>query len=149
MALVLLGTSLIVALLLIFGLADDGELPSSGRLVTVEEAEPLSPGAYEASLIGGNVGQSHVGRALGTGLKLRPKAVQGETIGYVIEAASSASALEFARLRAGDILTSVDDRPLDDTRIRNLGEELSTHDRVEIRFERNGWPRKRTLDLRR
>lgn len=147
-ALVLLGTCILIALLLVFGLGGPRVLPSAGGPVTIGEGEqePLLR-TDDSSLIGSKIGRVHVGRALGQGLQLAPKTAEGEIVGYVIGEGSAATALEAGRLRVGDMLTSIDDRPLDETRVRRLGEELSTFDRVEIRFERNNQPRKRTIDL--
>jgi hypothetical protein len=147
-SLVLLGTCILIALLLVFGLGGSRVLPGAAAPVTIGQGEQVSPfGTGNSLLIGSQGRREHVGRALGEGLKLAPRTARGEVIGYVIREGSAETALDAGRLQVGDMLTSIDDRPLDETRVRTLGQELSAFDRVEIRFERNDRPRKRTIQL--
>ena len=148
-AVVLLGVCILIAMLVAVGFGSDRVLPSGGRLVTVQDANRGTAAIRDTSLIGSTARGTEIGRQLGGGLNLVPRQVEGKTIGYIVGPASTAAALDIARLRVGDVLTVIDDRPLDDARVRGLPEELSTYDRVEIRFERNGHARKRTLDLTR
>lgn len=118
----------------------DGIMVVPGKLgETVRSASPAGAG----SLIGS--ADATPGRRLAEGLALAPRAVGTEGGGWVIMPDSDTGVLATHKLRAGDVLHDMDGAPLDETRIRGLGDELAVADAVEITFERQGQMRKRQL----
>lgn len=144
----LLLIGLVIALSLWSGASRTGDSPHD-VLVTVPATEPAAAGeakrAQQAQAA--PLGYDVSGQVLGAGLALVPRPTNGVSAGYVIGPGSDPAALAGARLRVGDVMTEIDGRPLDGGRVAGLAEELASYDRVEIRFERNGRQRKRTLAL--
>jgi S1-C subfamily serine protease len=148
-AISVLAGCILVALLLVFGIGGQSFSPT-GTPVTISDVppNPAVSAAGSSSLIGSPAaGIGVTGRAVGQGLSLTPRLNDGYNTGFQVGDASDAAVLGATRLRAGDVLLEVDGQPLDGERARNLAAELSTLDRVEIRFERNGLVRSRTIEL--
>lgn len=88
------------------------------------------------------------GRNLAEGLHLSPRTLDGDVVGYVVGEETNATALALTRFRSGDVVMTMDGRPLDPTRVEGLGDELSLLDAVDVTFIRDGVMRKRTINLR-
>ncbi|MDP3673992.1 MAG: hypothetical protein Q8R44_02680 [Novosphingobium sp.] len=84
------------------------------------------------------------GRRFAQALVIVPRA-SGAGSGFVIGPQSESATLAGHKLRVGDVLLTIDGRPLDSARIQNLGDELSAFDAVEVRYERAGQIRNRLL----
>ena len=134
--------------LLLIGIAKESVWPDRPATVTVQNASAgvQRSGAGELGTTLAARGDTP-GRRLGEGLVLAPRMIEDRVAGYVITAASDAAELSKAKLRPGDMLIDLDDRPLAPTRIRSLGDELSRADSMEVTYERDGQIRKRVVDL--
>jgi hypothetical protein len=149
-ALGLLAGCILLVLLFVFGMTGDAVVPEDRRIIAVQPGQVASPSATAPAGVVGSVSQASTsGRRFGEGLSLFSRGGSGLTGGFVIGPGSSPLVLSAARLRVGDVLTDVDGRPLDQTRIASLGDELETLDRLEFTFERDGQVRNRTIELRR
>lgn len=137
----------VLATLLIVGIGRREVRPDSDRLVTVQQ-----PSALDG--VGNAAGPSEIppprgdtpGRRLGEGLRLVPRPLEGE-VAYVVTAETDAALLAISKFRPGDVVMTMDGRPLDPARIEALGDELSLLDQVEVTFLREGAMRKRVIDL--
>ena len=144
-------TLLIASALIIFlfvGIGDQEVRPERDSLVTVQQPSGLDKLRNAVGLEGSLPPPrgDTPGRRLGEGLRLAPRALEGE-VGYVITNETDAEVFAKARFRPGDVLMTMDGRPLDPARIDGLGDELSLLDAVEVSFLRDGQMRKRVIDL--
>jgi hypothetical protein len=124
--------------------------PAGGSIVTVQQ-----PSGWDKVKSTVGLGETAPeprgetpGRNLAEGLRLSPQNRDGYAAGYVVGADTSAAIFALTRFRSGDVVMTMDGRPLNPTRLVALGDELSLLDAVDVTFERDGVMRKRTINLR-
>lgn len=134
--------ALCVAAMLLFALgADDNRVDGEKFVLLPGGGAPdgTQPTAHPTG------GLPNAGRRFAETLAVVPRAVSLPDAGYVISNRSDPAVLAEQRLRVGDVLLTMDGRPLDDARLRNLANELAEFDAVEISYERSGQVRNRLL----
>lgn len=77
---------------------------------------------------------------------LRARRENGEVTGYSLVPRGDGSLLRRAGLRPGDVLLSVNGRPLDPARLSELKQELQSQPRATLTFERDGKTRTLTFE---
>lgn len=111
------------------GAAAPPEPPTTDQVVA-----PPAPAAAEAAVVDP--------QALLTQASLRPRMRGLAVTGFTVGAAGDAPALRAAGLQGGDVITAVDDIPLDGIgRLNELRSRLASAPQAEIRFERDGQTR--------
>ncbi|HEX4893453.1 MAG TPA: hypothetical protein VFV47_09205 [Hyphomicrobiaceae bacterium] len=141
----ILGAGILLGITAVWLAGAGGEpVPADARrFVVLPGAELATPPGHARAThtpIGAGSAQSFA-----EGLVLASRSSNDSGAGFVITAQSDAATLARHKLRSGDVLLTIDGRPLDPVRLAGLKNELDGFDAVEVGFERRGQMRKRLL----